>query len=273
MFRKKLTILLLASLVCLFGNNLITAFGYAYKASAVYQDQPLADSAQKCAIADVKALLAKGVDADSRGLLRRTPLMLAAGAVCTEVLQLLLEKGVDVNAKDNDGRTALIYLIYVGMRTGLDTVVAKAQDAARDLVNKGADINAKDNGGITVLMYAVQRRDSAIVSMLLEKGAEVNAKRSDGQTALMDTVGGGGAQIARMLIDKGAKINDTNEKGQTALILAAEAAYNEDVVSVLLAKGADVSAKDKERNTALKIATRNGNSKIVAMLKKAGAKV
>jgi ankyrin repeat domain-containing protein 50 len=55
------------------------------------------------------------------------------------VIRLLLKKGADVNAKDNDGRTAL----YWAAREEHEAVV-------RLPVEKGADVNA-DGNGTTVL--------------------------------------------------------------------------------------------------------------------------
>src|SRR5260221_5628734 len=57
--------------------------------------------------AKVRLLLSKGAKADARSKLGRTPLMIAAyndGAI--EAARLLLEKGGDVNARDNGGNSA-----------------------------------------------------------------------------------------------------------------------------------------------------------------------
>lgn len=58
-------------------------------------------------------------------------------------MEFLIEKGADVNAKDNDGKTPLMF--------------ASAFDNSRVvklLIGKGADVNAKDNGGWSALIYA-----------------------------------------------------------------------------------------------------------------------
>lgn len=61
-----------------------------------------------------------------------------------EILELLLAKGADVNAKDDEGRTALML---------------QFNDSAtlQDLLNAGADVDARDKDGWTPLMYAVDR--------------------------------------------------------------------------------------------------------------------
>ena len=123
-------------------------------------------------------------------------------------VQALLAKGADVNAKNNDGVTALMVASENGH---LDVVQA--------LLAKGAEVNAKDERrrdradswppskatstwcrrcsprgprsmprrttAATALMLASQNGHLDVVQALLAKGAEVNAKANDGATALM----------------------------------------------------------------------------------------
>lgn len=84
----------------------------------------------------------------------------------------LLAQGVDVNAQDPQGVTALIVAAFKGNT-----------DLAKLLVEKGADINAKAKRGSTPLMAAVQSRNKEMVKFLLEKGADANAKEELGLNA------------------------------------------------------------------------------------------
>lgn len=63
--------------------------------------------------------------------------------------------GVDVNAKNNYGKTALMY--------------ARSLEVIKYLLSKGADINAKDNKGKSVLDYT---RSGEVAEFLLSKGAK-----------------------------------------------------------------------------------------------------
>jgi hypothetical protein len=102
-------------------------------------------------------------------------LMTAALLGHTEIVQLFLEKGADVNAKDNDGWTALM----IAAEKGHSEIVQL-------LLEKGADVNAKDNDGVTALMFAAANGHTEIVQLLLEKGADVNAETNDGVMVSMD---------------------------------------------------------------------------------------
>ena len=91
-----------------------------------------------------------------------------------EKVKLLIEKGADIDAKDNDGVTALMYVSRAG-----DLEIAKY------LVENGTDINAKDSDwGYTALIYAAEHGNLEIVKYLVEKGANVNIKDNHGRTAL-----------------------------------------------------------------------------------------
>jgi len=80
-------------------------------------------------------------------------------------VQNLIDKGVDVNAKGNDGKTALMHAVEQGNK-----------EIVQALIVKGADVNAKGNDGKTALMHAVEQGNKEIVQALIAKGADVNAK-------------------------------------------------------------------------------------------------
>ncbi|KAF5137166.1 Protein TANC2 [Metarhizium anisopliae] len=92
----------------------------------------------------------------------RTRLAWAAGEGHEAVVQLLLEKGTDVNAKDIDGQTPL----WLSAAKGHEAIV-------RLLINEGADIHIKDKHGRTPLMLAARGDSTAIVQLLLENGADL----------------------------------------------------------------------------------------------------
>ena len=99
--------------------------------------------------------------------------MIASQTGHQEIVQLLLDKGADVNAKKTDGVTALM----VASRDG-------HQEVVKLLLDKGADVNAKRTDGVTALMAVSASGYIEIAQSLLANGADVNAK-DNGVTALM----------------------------------------------------------------------------------------
>jgi ankyrin repeat protein len=83
----------------------------------------------------------------------------------TAAVSALIDKGVAVNLKDRNGRTALMEASFSGH---LETV--------KTLLEKGADVNAADNSGWTALMEAASKGHSGIVEILLSCGADARAK-------------------------------------------------------------------------------------------------
>ena len=86
---------------------------------------------------------------------------------------ILKGKKANINDKDKDGWTALIWASYEG-HLGV----------VQYLADNGANINDKDNDGWTALMRASWRGYSEIVKYLIEIGADINIKNDKGETAL-----------------------------------------------------------------------------------------
>ena len=82
---------------------------------------------------------------------------------------------------------------------------------------------------------------------------------------LFSAASGGDAAAVQALLAKGAELNAKNNDGVTALIVASGNGHL-DVVQALLAKGADVNAKDNNGWTALDAAAAGGHAEIRALL-------
>jgi ankyrin repeat protein len=141
----------------------------------------------------------------------------------------LLGKGASVNARDDDGLTALMHAALYSSPACLKLLVAR-----------GADVNAVAPDGATALMYALPDRSKS--AFLLEKGANVNAKLEDGKTVLMIAVKqDGAADVVRTLLAKGADARAKDKDDGTTLMHAAPAGDVE-VMNALLEKGVEVNA-------------------------------
>lgn len=131
-----------------------------------------------------------------------------------EYVQDLIDKGEDVNAKDCQDGTALMFAFEKGRL-----------NIAKLLIEKGADINAKNHKNKTTLMFASGSGNLDVVRFLVEKGADINAKSNDNETAIMFASGSGNLDIVRLLVEKGADINVISQHNKTALLIAEENNY------------------------------------------------
>jgi len=89
------------------------------------------------------------------------------------------------------------------------------------------------------LFEAVRKGDAAAVTAALDKGADVNAKFRYGMTALFKAAERGNAEVTKVLLDRGVELDVKDTfYGATALSWALQNDHI-NVVSLLLAKGAD----------------------------------
>jgi|GEM_PF-2238518 len=103
-------------------------------------------------------------------------------------VESFVNKGDDVNAKNEVGFTALHYAAQSNEEyafPGTDTF-NRSVDVMRYLISVGADINAKTNLGRTPLHQAAMSEvaDAAVLRYIISQGADVNAKCKNGQTPL-----------------------------------------------------------------------------------------
>ena len=152
-----------------------------------------------------------------------------------EAVHALLKKGLDVNAAQGDGTTALHWAAIKG-----------DADMAQMLVAAGANVRATTRlGAYTPLYLAARAGYSDVVKILLAAGADAKAKTSNGTTALMIAAAAGDTKSITSLVENGAEINAKDDaKGETPLMFAA--GFNRvDAVKLLLTKGADHKATTK----------------------------
>ncbi len=139
-------------------------------------------------LGDVSKLLEQGADIEARNGYDRTALMWACERDHTDVARLLLEKGADVNAKDEDGNTAFDYDNSGTLQGIMNEELLKACKEGRfddvpKWLEKGADVNARAEDGSTPLMWVVMEGDVKTAKLLIQKGADVNAKDKTGENA------------------------------------------------------------------------------------------
>ena len=179
-----------------------------------------------------------------------------------QAVQILLAESAEVNARDKDGITALVWAAYKGYTEIVEL-----------LLKRGAEVDATTKKGVTPLMLAAEQNHVEIIKVLLANRADVNAKTIDtGGTALMAAAQNGHSAIVKLLLENGADIDAVNIKGATALF-AASYMGSAGAVEILSQQGANVNAKTIEGATALLVAAQNGHEQIVNLLLQRGAEV
>ena len=140
----------------------------------------------------------------------------AAIAGNIDLVKSLIDKGYDIEARDNDGLTALERAAVTG-RT----------KTTEFLIDSGADIEARNYVGYTALMYAVVTGNTETSELLIDREANIDMKLDDGYTALMLAAMAGQTKTAKLLIEKGANTVMKADDGDTALSLAEKKGMSE----------------------------------------------
>lgn len=139
-----------------------------------------------------------------------------------------LEKGICVNALNEEGQTPLMMVASCG-----------EYQMAEKLIKEGAQVDYKGKNGWTALMLAAYFGCENISELLLENKADVNLKNDDGATALMLAVKEGYFGVSTLLVQQGAQINIQNKYGQH-LIMPAIAYEYMDILKLLIEKDSSV---------------------------------
>lgn len=128
----------------------------------------VASNPDPSSINTIKLLLSTGVDVNVKDDYGRTALTFAAQSGHIEVMRLLIDNGANVNTIDKCGTSALLFAIG---RSDADPKIIELLIAAK------ADVNIKDRYGKTPLMWAIKcPKAKYIVEKLINAGADVNAR-------------------------------------------------------------------------------------------------
>jgi ankyrin repeat protein len=244
-------------------------------------ETPLHLASSNGALEIAQVLLDNGANSNAKNVYGQTPLHLVSQrsdfqSENADVTRLFLGLGMNVDIRDKNQATPLHLASLHG-----------CHDISLALLDHGADINAEDANGQTPLhrvsldithyqgdMY------HHLAEAMLERGADVNAQDKDQATPLHSAVYMSRLGTARALIDHGANIHAENIQGQTPLHLVSQGVPRQwivrcesDVVQLLLSRGADVNARDKDQATPLLSASFHLRSKVAKELLQNGADV
>ncbi|OZH54327.1 hypothetical protein AFK68_11665 [Hydrocoleum sp. CS-953] len=203
----------------------------------------------------IDILISNGAQVNAKNNNDNTPLHYAGKS--QEITALLINKGADVNAKNNQGITPL----HNSRRRGV----------AEILITHGADINAQDKKGKTPLHYLVTNDSQSAAELLINQRANINAKDNNNQTPL-DYVRS--QEMAKLMISSGAKFGDSDisaNSGKYSLLHEAVALGNKNLIELLIANGVDINIQDEDGNTALHYG--KDNQEITQLLIANGANV
>ncbi len=161
-----------------------------------------------------------------------TPLHIAASTGQHWAVRILLNRGANVDTRNDSQNTAL----HCASKKG-------NADTIKELIAAGANVNATNIHALPPLHFAARAGKVDAIYALIDAGANVLLIDNVGHSALHFAVGGAKANVINALIDAGLNINLQNQLGHSALHLAAMRG-NIKVIQALINSGINIHALD-----------------------------
>ena len=178
-----------------------------------------------------------------------------------DAVAVALRAGADIEARDQQGRTALL--------------LAATHDhvpVARLLVAMGADPDALDDRHDTPWLVTGVTGSVAMLETLLPANPDLTVRNRFGGLSPIPASERGHVAYVRRVVRTGVDVNHVNDLGWTALleavILGEGGADHREIVRILLAAGARRDIADHDGVTALEHAERRGYDEIAELLRR-----
>jgi|GEM_PF-6840273 len=196
-----------------------------------------------------------------------------AGKNNNEIISLLLDAGVEVDAPDSQGNTPLFWAVERALMPNIELLMAHGANMYKEdkpghapfyrgvrylpyedflvILNKYAAPAWKED--TIMIVDAAGNRDPNVYLYLMQNGIPINVRDKYGTTTLHSFAGTGHKELALMALNAGANINDHGKSGNTPLHSAIHNGHM-DMVKLLVERGADINARGYGSQTPLEYA-------------------
>lgn len=210
------------------------------------------------------------------------------------VLTYCLQKGANKNAKDSEGKNALLLAAEYGRKEMFDhclkelklpiSSISDKKENALMLAAEGSNtilfseildllsnIEAKNSSDETVLFYAERSSSKEMIDLLLTRKPNVNKQNLTGNTALIQAANAGRNNNVRKLLDAGADHKLMNNYGRNVISgLTNNYSTNKHLIYELIEKGADANVKGEHGSDLAFFAIENNDLELLKLLKEKG---
>ncbi|MFC9977259.1 ankyrin repeat domain-containing protein [Spirillospora sp. NPDC127200] len=202
---------------------------------------------------------------DREGPVHREELLTAAARGDAAKVRDALQAGAPIEARDGQGRTALLL-----------AAAADHVEAATVLVKAGADPDALDRRHDSPFLVTGVTGSVAMLKALLPARPDLRLTNRYGGVALIPACERGHVDYVREVLKTGIAVDHVNRLGWTglleAVVLGDGSARYQEIVRLLIAAGADVNLADGDGVTPLRHATDKRYGEIAALLRAAGGR-
>jgi ankyrin repeat protein len=187
-----------------------------------------------------KFFLEKNIDLNMKDSDGRTPLMVAAFEDLVDIVRILLEKGANILETDVDGDTVLRYMHAFTE----DPLTENRFTIMKLMIDHGLDVNSTVFEA-PLFVNSCYDNHVEVTKYLYEKGANVHSiDTENGRNALSAAVKKNNLEMITFLLEKGVDVNNVDKDGQSVLFRALDSnEVNMDIVNALLNAGANIHHK------------------------------
>lgn len=175
----------------------------------------------------LEELLEKGLDPNSKTVLGRTAISKAAWNGTANILKFLIEiPGIEIDTPDARGRTPLHNAVWgcaggrLGKKMGKNS--SDSAECAKLLLDHGANIEAIDNALNTPLCIASSTSAVESLKLLIKYGANLYHSNGEGYLPLHQAIAREHIECAIILLENGVDINLESKNHRTPLEVAIE---------------------------------------------------
>jgi len=150
----------------------------------------------------------------------------------TKFAGILLDKGAELEIKDGDKRTPLVWAVIHGKC-----------ETAKLLIERGANVNEISESG-TPLIFLAQKGCTDMVKLLVNNGADMNVKVGHCPNLLIYSIIGNGQDLCSLvnfLLDKGVNIDEQGSDSESTALYWSALYQQLDVVKTLVWRGANTN--------------------------------
>lgn len=190
-----------------------------------------------------------------------------------EMLEAMLKKGINVNITEDQPKVAGTTLLHTACAYGFPKIVQMLMDAGADDTLRNVEDETAAHIAVSRKIRFKEIREEERIAMIKALN-NVDIPGKGGRTPLMlaqDYDMHASYYLTPVLLEKGADASRTDDNGNSALLLHEEWSCDKNVVKALVNAGADVNARNKQGNTPLHLALKNGNGEVARFLIKKGA--
>jgi ankyrin repeat protein len=205
----------------------------------------------------VQLLVDHGANIEVKDGVKRTPLILSVEGGSMQVVQVLVENGADINAQALRGYTALLW----AARNGFEEMVDY-------LIDQGAAIEPSTHP--LAFQMSIMNGMDRLFELVLDRGFNVEEIAQRDPELICPAAAGGSARIVGLLVENGFVLEQADKDGWTPLHYAASEGHV-DVIEYLITENVAIDARNLKGETAYNLATKLEDKEVADYLKMKGS--